>query len=37
MQQLQEMKLYEAFGESAPQAALQIAIILEPIPFVQLI
>ena len=25
----QEMKLYEAFGESAPQAALQIAIILQ--------
>ena len=29
MTNFQEMKLYEAFGESAPQAALQIAIVLQ--------
>ena len=29
MTEFQQMKLYEAFGESAPQAALQIAIILQ--------
>ena len=29
MTDFQKMKLYEAFGESAPQAALQISIVLQ--------